>query len=881
MAAVWPLVGRSQEVARIVEASGRSPGGALLIGAAGVGKSRLLAEALSACADAGRATVCCFASRSASALPLAALSAAVPDLAVEAIDPPSLLLAAERLLFEQFGEGLVFAVDDAQWLDEVSAALLVQLARRRGVTLLVAARDGEAPAADAVEALWKDELLDRVDLGPLDFDAVGELLEAVLRGLVADRTKREFYARSQGNPLFLRELILDASDHGELTAIDGVWVWSGEVHGSGRLTSLIERRVAGLDAGEVELLELVSLIEPLPVEIAEALVDPRAIERAARRELVIVDTRGLVRLGHPLYGDIIRTRLPVATRRRFVRRLAETMNTSGPVPELLLRLAALSVDNGEAVSVDVLAGGAEQATMRRDPNLGERLARAALVEDPTDFDARYRLGEALEGQGRWGEAEEMLAPLEGLEPDPMWIEKLAQMRARTVFFDPNADRENAKAILARALERVRSTAAGSILVATQGEFAFVEGDCATALALTEPLLHAPDVHPHTRLLAAHVAGMAMAMTDQPLRAAAVAGEFLPLAFATADTLPRAVGWLVLVRWQGLSIGGDFDAALEMCTDLLANDERLVDALSGSLYLFRGRTELMCGHARSAAVALTHAVAELRVSDPRQYLGWALAFLAAARALTGDHTRAAAALDESDRTAAQFAQHGFDADRLLASAWVKACRGEITNGQQLAATLGAAAADLGMTAWALIAFYDAMRLGNRDVCARLIELAPTCDSHFAELAREHAVATLSSEPATLAAAARRLAEKRMHAAAAEAYAEAAAISRSRGLLAAAGEYQANAAVLLNACEGTQTPALRAHDLSAVRLTRRELETAQLAATGATNREIATALITSTRTVEGHLTRAFAKLGINNREELKRALELIRPSPWEMR
>ncbi|MDX6556690.1 MAG: hypothetical protein QOD86_2885, partial [Miltoncostaeaceae bacterium] len=51
-----------------------------------------------------------------------------------------------------------------------------------------------------------------------------------------------------------------------------------------------------------------------------------------------------------------------------------------------------------------------------------------------------------------------------------------------------------------------------------------------------------------------------------------------------------------------------------------------------------------------------------------------------------------------------------------------------------------------------------------------------------------------------------------------------------------------------------------------LTRRELEVATLAARGLANEQIAERLVVSVRTVESHLYRAFAKLGIGGREEL---------------
>ncbi|QDY11583.1 helix-turn-helix transcriptional regulator [Micromonospora sp. HM134] len=53
-----------------------------------------------------------------------------------------------------------------------------------------------------------------------------------------------------------------------------------------------------------------------------------------------------------------------------------------------------------------------------------------------------------------------------------------------------------------------------------------------------------------------------------------------------------------------------------------------------------------------------------------------------------------------------------------------------------------------------------------------------------------------------------------------------------------------------------------------LTSRERLVVELAAGGATNAEIAGRLVLSVRTVENHLSRAYAKLGINSRGDLAR-------------
>jgi DNA-binding NarL/FixJ family response regulator len=106
-------------------------------------------------------------------------------------------------------------------------------------------------------------------------------------------------------------------------------------------------------------------------------------------------------------------------------------------------------------------------------------------------------------------------------------------------------------------------------------------------------------------------------------------------------------------------------------------------------------------------------------------------------------------------------------------------------------------------------------------------------------------------------------------AAEAATEAAVVYRAEGRKASMRASSARARRLLESCEGARTPALSG--LAPDPLTSREREVAMLAAQGLTSAEIAQRLVLSTRTVENHLQRGYAKLGVANRSELRLVLQ----------
>lgn len=134
---------------------------------------------------------------------------------------------------------LVLILDDIQWLDDASAALLHYLARSlAGTPLLLAAgaRGGELadnPAAlRLVRSLDQDRRLRRLSLEPLDDERIADLVRAAVPGVDVGRA----VAESGGNPLFALEVARALA--------------SGAEQGSATLPGLITERLDRLgDAG--------------------------------------------------------------------------------------------------------------------------------------------------------------------------------------------------------------------------------------------------------------------------------------------------------------------------------------------------------------------------------------------------------------------------------------------------------------------------------------------------------------------------------------------------------------------------------------------------------------------------------------------------------
>jgi hypothetical protein len=202
------------------------------------------------------------------------------------------------------GRELVLGVDDAQWLDRTSAALVLYLVTT-GTAFVVATMRSEETCPDAIVSLWKDAGALRLELGLLSDREAETLVEEIVGGLVERGARRWVAQTSRGNALYVRELVLGALAGGALEQVSGLWRLPVRPPVSASLTELVTARMAGLADAQQRALELLALGEPLRLSEVLDLAGSEPLAATEARGLVTVDGPGTdagVRLSHPLYA---------------------------------------------------------------------------------------------------------------------------------------------------------------------------------------------------------------------------------------------------------------------------------------------------------------------------------------------------------------------------------------------------------------------------------------------------------------------------------------------------------------------------------------------------------------------------------------------------
>ena len=902
------FVGRADELAVLGAAAAAArcghPKVVLVEGAAGIGKSTLLARFAAGLADAvvlrasadeaellvpyGIAGQLVTSARGAGGRPPGLLAAALSD----GVDP--LAVGADLVAWlGQFQAMVLAVIDDLQWADGLSARALLFAVRRLqadGVMVVVSARPGELARLGEgwLRFLAGDHRADRVRLGGLEAQDVVALGQALGAGKLSRRAAGHLVEETGGNPLYCRAVLEDVSGAGGLD-LDG-----GPLRVPRSLAGAVLARVGTLSPAARELVTAAAVLghhcELAAAAALAGLADPLSALDDAVTAGVLTEQPGRTpaRIGfshllmqHAVYGE-----LSPARRCQLHQQAAGLVDRD----RALGHRAAAAVTPDDGLAAELEAAGREAQRGGRMTQAAAWLAQAAAVSSQPAAADRHLL-DALEilvtcGDGDIAEAEILAARLSP-----------AVLSARRSWLLGTLDLLAGRAAAAevRLLEAwhthdpARDAADGAAAALQLAVLCLVAGRIREAIGWGERAAQADAAPPPVRHGAMGLLAIALLADGRgPEGLARLA--FLP---ADPSEVAREDTDALVRRGQARVLAEDLAGAI---ADLSTGAARLRAGIplryASRCLSYLASAEWRLGSWDDAVVHAELAVSLAGDADRAWDLGFVHSVAAIVPALRGDWQAAFAHVRMATEAADALGAPGAAGAAAIARAFLALARHDIEGVANAVAAVRAAGRSelLGRYDWRILEI-DALiglgRLGQAETALTELEAAlspagPPSALVAAARLRGDLAAAAGRHPAAAAAfeaAWRGAQDLRVPLALAQLE-----ISDARRLR-AAGQPQVAVARLRSARQRLTTlgaiPFVEDCDreLAAagapvepqtapafVGLTPAEQAVARLVAAGRSNRQTAAELYVSVKTVESHLGHIFAKLGIQSRQDL---------------
>lgn len=537
-----------------------------------------------------------------------------------------------------------------------------------------------------------------------------------------------------------------------------------EPPGGATTAAEVDEFLAELPAPARSVLDYLAIAEPLSLADVTVLAGPGAVSQAEELGAAEIRLRGgdsdepMVYTAHPLFGERATAAMgPDGARQRRTELVNLLSQHPSDHPSARLRLASLALDCDAPQPVTEVAAAAQQALRLGDLLLAERLARVA-VDRSGALDARLVLGQALGWQGRGREAGAVLTAVDPAALSESELMAWAVPRAANQFF-MLGEPEKATAFLQTTRGRLTDPAARTVLDGLSATFAMNAGNLRRAMTLATEVLSGSSAGDMAVAWAASAAALSSARMGR-------FGDVERLAVqAAAAEHPGLLRFTVgLGQITSLLMAGEVPQAQTLAqqftdfAELQQPGRAIGEVLTAYVLLVKGEFG-------TAAALLEPAAAELE----RTGYSWgplSLMLLTTCIARLGDIPGSAKALRRAE------SRHGtksalFAPELGLARAWTRATARDDTGAVTAAREAARAAERSGQSAVALLAWHDAVRLGDRRAAEPTARLASEAGCTVGDLIARHAGALVAGDAHGLTAVADELASIGMGAAAADA------------------------------------------------------------------------------------------------------------------
>lgn len=266
----------------------------LITGAPGSGRTTFGQMLLAARAHKGRHVHRITGSKTLAEVPygaLAAISAQIPGLITPDV---SALDSIRSVAAKSTATPRTFFIDQAEDVDEASAAVIAQLlpsVSGANVELIVATSNLASLPSDLRQLAYENDAC-HVELQPLKIDDARVLIEDITKGPCNASTVNRLFNLSGANPMFLRELVIDAVQKGALPQIHGYRTLTSSWEPSGRrIVDLVTARLAEQQPKVREAVDIIAITGPLQRASTVKLITPVTLDEAIEAGLLSVSAQ--------------------------------------------------------------------------------------------------------------------------------------------------------------------------------------------------------------------------------------------------------------------------------------------------------------------------------------------------------------------------------------------------------------------------------------------------------------------------------------------------------------------------------------------------------------------------------------------------------------